>query len=287
MNTPSLWIRETTDETFATDVLERSEHVPVVVDFWATWCQPCRYLGPILEGLAQEYDGQFELVKADTEKTPIAASQFRVQSIPAVYALRHGRIIDGFVGAMPEAEIRTWLERFLPSPAQRKLEQGRAIQSHDPVSAEQLFCEALQLDSRLDAARIALAQLNLDLGKLTEAREGLAELQARGFLEPDAERIQAALELHDLGESVGAISECRQRAEEAPDDPDRQQELATALAAHQQYEEALAICLLLVQHHHGDRREKARQTMIDIFRLLPADSPITTEYRRRLSLALY
>ncbi len=287
MSTASPWIRDTTDETFHADVLERSAQVPVVVDFWAAWCQPCRYLGPVLENLAMEFDGQFELVKADTEQTPLAAAQFRVQSIPAVYALRHGRIVDGFVGAMPEPEIRSWLQRFLPSDAQLRLEEGLAIQSSDAQAADRLFREALELDPRLDAARIALAQLCLDQKQLDQARLLLAELQKRGFLEPEAERIHAALELHDLGETVGDLSECRRRATEAPEDVDRQQELATALAAHQQYEEALEICLKIVQQHRGDRREKAKQTMVDIFRLLPADSELTTSYRRRLSLALY
>lgn len=287
MSSSSPWIRETTDETFALDVLERSSQVPIVVDFWAPWCAPCRQLGPVLEQLAIEFNGQFELVKADTEQTPVAASQFRVQSIPAVYAMRHGRIVDGFLGAMPEAEIRDWLQRFLPSEAQLLYEQGLALQAAEPETAELRFREALALDGRLDAARIALAQGCLDQGRFDEARQAIADLQRRGFLEPEAERIHAALELRDRGSAVGDLEACRRRAEEAPQDLSAQQALAVALAAAHQHREALEICLKIVQTHRGDARETARQTMVDIFHSLPPDSELISDFRRRLSLALY
>ena len=114
----SPWIIDVTDENFEVEVLERSQTATVVVDFWAEWCGPCRMLGPILEKLAVEFDGNFILAKADTEKASKAAGQFGVQSIPAVYGLRDGQVVDGFMGALPEEQIRQWLQKLMPSMAE-------------------------------------------------------------------------------------------------------------------------------------------------------------------------
>src|SRR5215211_204542 len=118
MSDPSPSIIEATPETFQRDVIDRSHEVPVLVDFWAAWCQPCRLLGPVLERLANEYEGKFLLAKADTERLPEIAASFGVRSIPAVYGLRDGQVVDGFVGVQPEAEIRSFINRLLPSPTE-------------------------------------------------------------------------------------------------------------------------------------------------------------------------
>ena len=122
----SPWIIEADDATFQSDVAERSRELPVVVDFWAEWCQPCRMLSPILEKLAREFDGKFLLAKIETEKAPKIATAFGVQSIPAVYGLRDGQLVDFFAGLLPEVQIRSWIERLLPSPAEELVAEGRA-----------------------------------------------------------------------------------------------------------------------------------------------------------------
>src|SRR4051812_48070376 len=125
-------IIETTESTFEQDVIERSMDVPVVVDFWASWCQPCRLLGPILEKLAREAGGSFVLVKADTERVPNIAAGFGVRSIPAVFGIKDGRVVDSFLGALPESAIRAWIERLLPTPAERKVAEARRLAATDP-----------------------------------------------------------------------------------------------------------------------------------------------------------
>jgi putative thioredoxin len=276
-----------TDSDFEAQVVEKSNEVPVVVDFWADWCQPCRVLGPVLENLAKECEGRFVLAKANTEQAPRSAAKFRVQSIPAVYGLRDGRVVDGFLGAMPERQIRDWLNRFLPSEAELLVARARSIMATCPEEAEVHFRRAAELDPRLAAAPIGLAQLLMDRSREDECRQIIAELESRGFLEPEAERIKAALELKQIGAQSADVAECRTRLAKDPTNTQLQLDLVRALAATSNFTEALPLALSVVHNDRGDLREQARQMMVDIFRLLPADSPDVAEYRRKLSLALY
>jgi putative thioredoxin len=278
---------ETTDATFEQDVIERSKEVPVVVDFWAEWCQPCRLLTPVLEKLASDFAGKFVLVKANTDQVQAVARQFRIQSIPAVYGFRDGELLDFFVGLLREHEIKSWLERLLPAEADERAAEASKIAQIDPQGAEQRFREALELDASLPKAKTGLAALLLAQGRLDECRELMEELEQRGFLEPAAERIKAALELHSKAREAGSVDECRAAVEADPDKPDLKLRLAEALAADGEYEEALEAGLELVRDHKQQFGEPARKIMVDIFQVLPNDSELTRTYRRRLAAALY
>jgi len=281
------WVIDTTDETFEQDVIERSKNVPVVVDFWAEWCQPCRLLSPVLGRLAADFAGKFVLVKANTDQTQAAARQFRVQGIPAVYAFRDGELLDSFVGLLPEHQIKLWLERLLPTEAEQRAAEASKIAQIDPQGAERKYREALKLDADSAKAKIGLAALLLPQERLDECRELMEELEGRGFLEPAAERIKADLELHSKAREVGSVEECRAAVEADPDKPDLKLKLAEALAAVGQYEEALETSLQLVRDHKQQFGEPARKIMVDMFQLLPNDSELTRTYRRNLASALY
>ncbi|MCA9149959.1 MAG: tetratricopeptide repeat protein [Planctomycetales bacterium] len=290
----SAWIIETSDERFAQDVIARSSEVPVVVDFWAEWCGPCRMLGPVLEQLAEEYGGAFVLVKADTEQNPQAAAEFRVQSIPAVYAVRDGQVIDGFLGARPAEEIRHWLGNILPSLAEMLTREGLELLPTDAATAVDKLLAAQAADDRYAPAQIALADAYCQLQDFTRAQEVIAQLEARGFLEPEAERVKARLELHSQAATAAPVAECRQRAAAEPDRLDLKLDLADALAGSAvaaektvSITEALDLCLGVIRQDRGELRERARRTMVDIFRLLPDDSEIVGTYRRHLAMALY
>src|SRR4051812_49270553 len=203
------YIIEATPETFQRDVIERSHEVPVLVDFWAAWCQPCRLLGPVLERLAQEYEGRFVLAKANTERLPEIAASFGVRSIPAVYGLRDGRIVDGFVGVQPEAAIRAFLGRLLPSPAEALVAEARDLEATDPRAAEAKYRQALQLSATEPWTKIGLARLLLKQDRVEEARAILEDLGRRGFLEPEAERLQAELDLRDRARGAGGVEAAR------------------------------------------------------------------------------
>jgi putative thioredoxin len=285
LNSP--WIIHAQAATFQQDVFDSSHRQPVVVDFWAPWCHPCRALGPLLEKLAQEYAGQFLLVKANTDELPTAAAQFAVQSIPAVYGMRHGEIRDMFVGLLPEAEIRDWLDRLLPSPAELKTTEAQQLAATDPAKAEAIYREALAVEGNLAAPQIGLAQLLLQQDRLDECRGIIEQLQKRGFLEPEAEKVKAALALRQHGDQAGDLEACRKAAQENPEDLETQLRLAESLAASQQYDEALDVGLKIVIADRQGLGEEARKLMVDVFRLLPEDSDLTTTYRRKLSAALY
>ncbi|MEW4566999.1 tetratricopeptide repeat protein [Tautonia sp. JC769] len=286
-DTPGLeFVIDATREGFEQEVIERSKSVPVVVDFWAEWCGPCRRLGPLLEKLAHEYEGKFILVKADTEQLGDIASAFGVQGIPAVFGLRDGQIVDGFVGLQSEGVIRDFIGRLLPTPAQAIAAEAAALEGSEPASAEAKYREALGLDPREVKAKIGLARVLEAQGKTDEAASLIAELEGRGYLEPEAEAVKARLALDAAAADAGDLASARAEAEANPDDLHARFRLAEALAASGQHEEALGVCLDLVERDRRGVGEQARQTMLAVFNLLPPDDPIATEYRRKLSFAL-
>jgi len=277
---------EPTTRTFEQDVIERSRTVPVVVDFWASWCGPCKLLGPVLEKLAGEYAGKFILAKVDTERNQELALQFGVRSIPLVFGFRDGKIADAFVGAQPEAIIRDWLDRLLPTPAESVAALASRLEAADMQAAEEKYNAALALDPDLTAAHTGLARIALDQGRLEDAAARIASLERRGFLEPDAEKLKAELTLRLQAQSAGGVETARAAVAANPDDINAKFQLAEALAASGQFADALALCLELVERDRKGLREKARQTMIAIFQLLPPESELVAEYQRQLSMAL-
>ncbi|MCR4415157.1 MAG: tetratricopeptide repeat protein [Thermoguttaceae bacterium] len=284
---PSPWIVETSSEKFQEDVLERSKTVPVVVDFWASWCAPCRALAPILERLADEHQGRFVLVKANTEQMPELAAAFGVEVVPTVFALRNGAVVNHFQGLLSEAQVRQWLQQVLPSEAEVLTAQARKLERTDPSAAEAAYRKALELSPNEIAARIGLARTVLAHGRIDEARQIIDELADLGALDAEGERLQAEIVLHTQALQAGGVESARAAAAADPENLALQLQLARALAAAGQHEEAMEICLQIV---HRDRRgagEQARELMVFLFHLLGPDSELTSTYRRKLALALY
>ena len=281
-STSGEWLINATDEDFEAVVFEGSKERLVLVDFWAEWCAPCRALGPVLEKLATEYAGRFVLVKADTDKNQRAASGFQVSGIPAVFAVIGGEVVDSFQGAMPETELRTWIEKQLLGT---QLLDAKRLAESDPAAAENLLRAMLEKSPNNSTASIALAELLFAQGRSDDCRAIIELLEKRGFLEPAAEKLKATLELSaKAGSSVEAA---RKQAEADPKNFQAQLNLAEVLAAHQQYEAAFEICLNLVALDRKATGEQARALMVDVFRILPDDSELTRDYRRKLSMALY
>ncbi|WP_166825253.1 thioredoxin [Thalassoroseus pseudoceratinae] len=283
----SSWILETPPADVQTEIVDRSHELPVVIDFWAPWCQPCRALGPVLEKLATEGGGQFLLVKVNIDEHQELAQAFRVSSIPAVFALKDGQLADQFVGVKDETELKAWLQGLGPSPTQELLRRGQELSESDPLAAEQSFREALSLEPDNDAIRVALAGVLAQQEKDDEARRIIDDLEKRGFLEPEAQQIKSALELRASAEEAGDITELRSAVAEKPDDLKLQLQLAETLAAHKQFEEAMKICLEVIHSDRDGIGQDARESMLKMFDFVGAGSPLVTEYRRKLATALY
>jgi putative thioredoxin len=283
----SPWISETTTPRFEADVIRASVDRPVVVDFWAPWCGPCRQLTPILEKLATELGGRFQLVKVNIDENPEVAQAFGVQSIPYVVALRDQQVVSEFTGVHPEDKLREWLNSILPSKAEELLAKGRALEATDPKGALAAYREAAALDPGNDAIKIVIARVLVKHNLDDESRKIIAELESRGYLEPEAEKIKSQLELRAAAAEAGPLDEARKAAATAPNDLNLQLKLADALAAANRQEESLKILLDIIQKDKTGVGVEAKNTMVRIFDTLGAGSDLVGTYRRKLATALY
>ncbi len=281
MNNASQHVKDVTTEDFQQEALLRSREVPVLVDFWAEWCGPCKTLSSLLEALTDEADGAFELAKIDVDANQELSTQFLIQSIPTAVAIKDGKEVNRFTGALPEATIRTFIEAVLPTELDRMVDEARtALVTGDTSGAEHMLQQVLDQQSDHQEAGTSLAALLIDRGDIDD---GLIVL---GKLVPDSEveRLQAAARLRrSAGDN---ISELEASATSNPDDDDAQMGLARALAAQSEFEPALDRLLAVVQRR-GAGREDARQAMVDIFEVLGNEHPLTATYRRLLATALY
>ena len=281
MESTSPYIQDVTIADFQQAVLQKSHDVPVVVDFWAEWCGPCRTLGPLLEKLADESQGAFILAKVDVDSNQELAAQFNVQGIPTVIGFKGGMPIDQFTGALPENAIRDWLERLLPSEIDLVVDQARdAAIAGNLDTAERLFRAALDQHADHQEAGTGLAALMIASGRQDDALVVLGKLAVTD----EVERLQSAAR---LSASRGTdINDLTSRLAAAPDDEALRIELAMALAAKAEYEPALDHLLGVVKAR-GSAKDDARKAMLDIFEVLGDGHPLTTSYRRQLASALF
>ena len=281
----SQWIFDTNERDFQRDVVERSKRVPVVVDFWAPWCGPCRTLGPLLERLAEEYAGAFVLARVNVDENPQLATALRVQSIPMVLGFRDGTVVSEFVGALPESAVREFLQRVLPGAADLLAEVAEQLLAAGKLGdAEELCRAALEQDARCGRALVALATILAARGEDATALTLLDRVDP-GPARPSADRLAAELRIRGAG--AGDEATLRATLAAAPGDLETRFQLARALAAQARYTDALQEYLEILRRNRQFEDGAARKAMLDIFDLLGAGNETVERYRAELAKVLF
>jgi putative thioredoxin len=284
-------IKDATDASFVADVIEASKTTPVIVDFWATWCGPCRQLGPALEKAVIAAKGAVKLVKIDVDRNPAYAGQLRVQSIPAVFAFVDGRPVDGFMGALPDSQVKAFVDRLAQAGggAEAGVEDMLALAREslelgDLGGAAQAYAQVLQADPENLKALGGLARVYLAGGDAERAQE-LLDMAPEGAKDPDLDGVRAALAL--AAEAPSETAEFERRLAADPDDHEARFELAKALAGRGQMMEAVDELLRIVERDRAWNDEAARKQLLTIFEAAGPASEVAKQGRRKLSAVLF
>lgn len=274
---------------FQEQVLAASHHAPVLVDFWAEWCAPCRILKPLLEKLAAEYGGRFILAKLNSDRNQEVAARYGVRGIPNVKAFVNGEMVDEFTGALPEAQIRAFIDGLLPSPAEPLRVAAREARARgDAEVACSLLADALQLDPANETVQLDLAEIHLDQKRPDAAQAILDALEHRAKDMARLGALQARLKLVIAGAGADPAALAARIAANAGD-LDARLQLAHALALAHDYRPALEQLLAIVRRDRQWQDEAARKTMLDLFTLLGGDAQyddLVREFRIQLARTL-
>jgi len=279
---------DVTEADFDQQVIEASKTTPVVIDFWAEWCGPCRVLKPMLEKLAEEYGGKFILAKIDSDENARIAGRYAVRGIPTVIAIVDGEEVDRFSGALPEGQVRKFLDKLIPSPA-AELRRQAAERYHqgDAPGALKLLGEASQLDPEDTDTRLLAAEILLHSGNPAEARQLIDSLPPIKRMEDKVVTLLARLEFAEKGQSLPGAEELETRIQQDENDLEARLELANLHVSREHYEAALEQLLQIVRRDRAFQEDIGRKTMLKVFNLLGGEGELVSKYRKLLASALY
>ncbi|WP_310630077.1 thioredoxin [Paraburkholderia sp.] len=280
---------DTTLATFERDVIEASALAPVLVDFWAPWCGPCKSLGPMLEKLEAEYAGKWRLVKVNVDENQELAAHFQVRSIPHVVAFADRQAVDQFIGVLPEGQLREFIDRLIPDSAQaarqiaqQAIEEGRREDAYEALQA------ALAYDPGFDDARMDLIELLLADNRADEARNEVDLLSPKTTQGIDARfnALKTRLDALDAAADLPPTDALDARVASHPEDLEARFDLASALIARRKYAGALEHLLEIVKRDRTFREDIGRKTMLSVFDLAAHQPQLVSEWRRKLSATL-
>ncbi|MGY4317207.1 thioredoxin [Bradyrhizobium sp. 41S5] len=288
-------IKETTTQTFVKDVIEESRRQPVMIDFWAPWCGPCRQLTPMLEKAVRNAKGRVKLVKMNIDEHPQIPGQMGIQSIPAVIAFVGGQPADGFMGAVPESQINAFIEKITkgvpaagePNLAEILAEADAVLAEGDVEGAAQIYAEVLAHDATNIAALAGLAKCYVTSGAVEQAKQTLAMVPESKRNDAAVKAVQAAIDLAEQAQSVGPIAELEQKVAANPLDHQARFDLATALNAMNKRAEATEQLLAIVKRDRKWNDDGARKQLVQFFEAWGGTDEATVEGRRRLSTILF
>ena len=301
-DTPGDLIKDVDTASFMTEVIEASQSVPIIVDFWAPWCEPCKQLSPVLERLVTESGGKVRLVKVDIDQNQQLAQQLRIQSIPMVYAFIGGKPLDGFQGVLPESELKAFIDRVVeaaggvgvvagadggPPVAQMIAEGKAALAKGDDGAALQLFNQALQADEKNVEALAGLARCYIAAGEIEAAQNLIADVPEDQADHADLAAVRSTLELAAEGGDPGAVDALSAKVEADPNDLQARFDLAMALFAAGDREGAVDRLLEIIGRNAGWNDGAARKQLLKMFESWGAEDPLTLDGRQRLSTLLF
>ncbi|MBD9534828.1 MAG: thioredoxin [Stenotrophomonas sp.] len=277
---------EATTETFEADVLQKSLQTPVLVDFWATWCGPCKSLGPILEKLAGEYNGAFELAKVDVDKEQQIAAAFQIRSVPTVFLIKDGQIVDGFPGAMPEGQLREFLTQHGVMPAEASTDAEPEALPLDPQAEVAALRQAIVAEPDKAELKLDLALALLKTGAAEEAGQLLDALPANLSTDDRAVRARARLDFGNALRDAPAAATLAQRVQADGNDLEARYQLGVHHLLGGEDEAALEQFIEMLRIDRGFRDSLPKKTLIDAFRVIE-DEDLVGRYRRRMSSLLF
>jgi putative thioredoxin len=289
----SAYIKDSSIETFAADVIDASREVPVIVDFWAPWCGPCKQLGPMLERLVNEAKGAVRLVKVNIDENEEIARQLRIQSIPTVYAFKNGQPVDGFMGAVPESQLRAFLQHLTGGHAGHDHAEEvlaaaeEAVAAGDVNMAAQAYAHVLQDEPGHPKAVAGLARCYLKTGDVERARNTLQLVRPDGAADEAIRAVEAELKLREQAADTGDLDAFKKKLEADPNDHQARYDLALALDARGDREGAMNELLDIVKRDRKWNDDAARKHLVTLFEALGPTDPLTLAARRKLSSILF